>query len=138
MNKPVRAMPKKSRNPFLSEKYVYVSLTLCRQPLHALREALSPLDPRCGCREGMLPCPHQRAGASRGHWQSTTCPCRSLPIVLIPGVSSSKRRMQCRTAFFLNCLPRLSSRQAFQSAGFVSCTEGQTILEQHSPHFSVS
>lgn len=43
VNKPVRTMPKKSRNPFLSEKYVQIPSGLCYLALEADGNV-----PRCG------------------------------------------------------------------------------------------
>jgi len=128
VNKPVTTMPKKSRNPFLSEKYVWIHSALCSEALQVDREGLVFPDQPCGCREGMLYCLDIRGQEpAEGTGKAQACPRRSIPITVIPGGSSSG--MRCGAGFVLDCLPSLSPDMAgkgvLQGAESVSKTEGQ-------------
>lgn len=109
VNKPVRTMPKKSRNPFLSEKYVQIPSGLGCSALEA-----------DGC--SAVRCCPGRAG--RGRWRSAVRTPRSAPAA--PGTAREEGGLRS------HLLASPSSRHIPQPAEL----EGQRLLKLKAQAFS--
>lgn len=121
----MRTMPKKSRNPFLSEKYVRIP--------SGLRCSAQEADGNVGFwdawpQEG---CGAARAGAGRGRWRSAVRPPRSVPAA--PVTARGERE---KGGLRSHLLPSPSPRHIPQRAELVSRVEGQRLLKLKAQAFS--